>query len=419
MKAVSIKTHIDGKHKKTSSHIKYQLPSYIVEKYPMFVEFLEHYYIWMEREGSPLGDSYRLPEYLDIDKTRDDFLEFFLDEYMPNIPNEVLVDKRLLIKHIVDFYSAKGTEKSFRFLFRILFNKEIEFEYPASQILRASDGIWVKETFIKIAFLEKDYLLNGRKLFGTTSGATGYVDSVFKENEQITNVKIKGINGVFLPSEAVETRDDMDKITSYVSGQVRTIEVLHGGFGYEVGETIVLDDSSFYEVSNIVVNSVDINGTILSIEIQNTGSGYINTYTKSNVNLKGAVLKVYVGGVYYDTGKFVTEQGKLNSICKLQDGKVYQEFSYIIKSDLPLKQYIDYVMNIVHPAGIHFSSVTLLNDVPHQTNISSGDVYYDIEFTNPWITIDDLERQNPNQSLLFYLNKLLNSFIYRIYIKTD
>lgn len=419
MKAVSIKTHIDGKYKKTSSHIKSQLPNVLVDRYPAFVEFIEHYYKWMEREGSPLGDSYRLPEYLDIDKTRDDFLSFFYDEFMPNFPDNVLVDKRLLLKHITDFYATKGTENSFRFLFRILFNEEIEFEYPSTQLLRASDGIWVKETFVKAAFVEDSSFLSGRKIFGLESGATGYVDNVYKDNEQITSLKIKNLIGVFLPSETIETRDGLDKVTSYVSGQVRTVEVIDGGSGYFVGESITLDDGSFYEAGRIIVQTIDLDGAITSVEIKNTGSGYNSTYTKSNINSKGAILKIYIGGVYYDTGRFVTEQGKLNSICKLQDGNVYQDFSYVIKSSLPVREYVDYIMNTVHPAGMKFSGQTLLNDTVKHVPITLLNTEYDLEFRNSWITVNDLEKQNPGQLLSYYLDKLLNNYLYRVYIKTS
>lgn len=52
------------------------------------------------------------------------------------------VNERLLIKIIKQFNITKGTEASYRFLFRLLFNEEIEIFYPNQNILKPSDGKW-------------------------------------------------------------------------------------------------------------------------------------------------------------------------------------------------------------------------------------------------------------------------------------
>ncbi len=82
----------------------------------------------------------KLLEYRDIDDKLDRFVKYFEDEFLYQIPGEILADKRSCLKHIKEFYQARGTEASFRFLFRIMFGEEVEFYYPKVDLFRPSDA---------------------------------------------------------------------------------------------------------------------------------------------------------------------------------------------------------------------------------------------------------------------------------------
>ena len=55
-------------------------------------------------KASPLQAANNLLSYADVDKTSGDFLEFFRRDFMPFIDRDVLVNKRLLQKHVKDLY---------------------------------------------------------------------------------------------------------------------------------------------------------------------------------------------------------------------------------------------------------------------------------------------------------------------------
>lgn len=55
------------------------------------------------------------------------------------------IDERLLIKNIQKVYASKGTETATRLLFKILYNEDIQIDYPSRRILKASDGKWDNE----------------------------------------------------------------------------------------------------------------------------------------------------------------------------------------------------------------------------------------------------------------------------------
>jgi len=130
---------------KLSSIVSKQLPEFIREDYPTFVAFLEAYYEWL---GTQDADLYTLR---DIDKTLDNFIQYFRSELAFNLPN-VDVNEKFLLTNIKDKYLSKGSEASFKLLFRLLFNKDVTVDYPGKKILRASDGRWNQDVsvFIKV-----------------------------------------------------------------------------------------------------------------------------------------------------------------------------------------------------------------------------------------------------------------------------
>jgi hypothetical protein len=64
--------------------------------------------------------SQNLLSYVDVDSTIDDFIQYFINDFLPYIPTDALTDKRKLLKISKEFYQSKGTEKSYKFLFRVL-----------------------------------------------------------------------------------------------------------------------------------------------------------------------------------------------------------------------------------------------------------------------------------------------------------
>ena len=160
--------------KKISSQIESQFPGFIREEGPQFVAFLKAYFEYMEQSGNAVDAARTLRESRDIDRTVDSFVEYFRREFMHNIPSSVLADKRLLVKHIRDFYRTRGSQESYRFLFRALFGHEIEFYYPGDDILRASDGRWTKEVRIRAGapFSVSPRNFEGRRIRGVSSKAT-------------------------------------------------------------------------------------------------------------------------------------------------------------------------------------------------------------------------------------------------------
>ena len=136
--------------KKISAIVERQLPGFVRQDHPTFVAFLEAYYEWLAQDGNAEERLKTLEQNQDIDTTLDEFVEYFNREFLVRIPQEILADRKQLSKHIKEYYHARGTEKSYKLLFRILFDSDVEFYYPHVDILRASDGKWQQDIIIKV-----------------------------------------------------------------------------------------------------------------------------------------------------------------------------------------------------------------------------------------------------------------------------
>jgi hypothetical protein len=137
---------------KLSSIISSQFPEFTIPKYGNFIKFLELYYSYIEQtDFRAFGNLKSLDDNLDV------FVEHIKSELgISDIPSVHGTDERLLLKHIKDFYSAKGSEESLRILFRHLFGKEIDIFYPKDFILKASDGRWKQEISVLVSVSSND-----------------------------------------------------------------------------------------------------------------------------------------------------------------------------------------------------------------------------------------------------------------------
>ena len=178
---------------KTSLQIIKQLPEFIQDdsSYQNFVSFVEAYYQWMETTHSANASntivtssdqgvthaSKNLLNYSDVDHTLDEFVDYFINDFLPYIPKDALADKRKLLKISKELYNTKGTENSYKFLFRTLYNSSAEIFNTSDTVLKASDGKWVITKSLRIDSLNPNWLLiDNLRIFGETTKSYATID---------------------------------------------------------------------------------------------------------------------------------------------------------------------------------------------------------------------------------------------------
>lgn len=301
------------------------------------------------------------------------------------------VDERLLIKNLKRILSAKGTEKSYKLLFKLLYNEEIDINYPGQNILIASGSTWVEnENTIKVSSTgaAEDFNLRTFKVyrFNTTLSideviGSGSVDKVsllnIGENEIaefiISNIEgdiladetLVNIDGEMKPRNRIVSEYDVDgetvRLEETIKESATNVTITEPGSGYRVGTRVVIDgvigDYAY-------ISSVDTNGAIQKITVIQAGLGRA---ADSQIDLTsigdGNAIAQAVDNVIIDRGKkWITFEGHISDLAILQDGGKNQTYSYVIQSARTLDQYKEIVKKLIHPSGLAlFSEVVIRN----------------------------------------------------------
>ena len=244
------------------------------------MSFLEAYYSYLEQDGKLTNTQKNLQNYIDIDYVVEnnltDFIEQFRQQYISNIPTNVLADKAKLIKHIKQFYSSKGTEKSFKFLFRILYNSDVETFDTGSQILRASDGVWFQPSVIRIVTANSLSEWINTQITGQTSFSSAVVEDAtinFQSNFQYNELTLSNITKKFLSNETITTKTASgNTLYGTILSVVPSIDIINPGSQYNVGDPVIITGGGGAN-ANAVISQVT-SGSLVSIGIADGGAGF-------------------------------------------------------------------------------------------------------------------------------------------------
>ena len=149
---------------KISKLISNQLPAFIREDHELFVTFMEKYYDFLELNNTtdntkhgPLKVLQDFLSKLDADfnddgsiNTDDNFLKEFYKDYAKDLPLGQSAKLSLVLKHINDFYTAKGSSEAVKLLFRILYNEEVTIFNAQEFVLRPSSNRWQQDYVVKV-----------------------------------------------------------------------------------------------------------------------------------------------------------------------------------------------------------------------------------------------------------------------------
>ena len=249
---------------KTSALVSSILPEFVRDdpNYDTFVLFLQSYYEWMEQQGGVLFNSKGIPEFYDIDTTLDEFLDYYKNEFLTFFPAGSLIDERKLIKVARELYQTKGTPASFKFLFRVLYNSDVNLYNTKDYVFRASDGSWVATRSLKLATTDFAWMsAHNYKIFGEDSKAYATVEEVFIDNQNV-RVVLSTIQGDFEAGEFIRIVDvhghdyliNGNVIRARVIGLLSsvTVDKKHRGNSYNNGDPIIFYGGLDEDVENPV-----------------------------------------------------------------------------------------------------------------------------------------------------------------------
>jgi hypothetical protein len=355
---------------KTSILVNRQVPEFVRDEYPTFVTFLEAYYQFLEGTANTgttantlVTTAKSLRDIRDVDSSLEDFQTNFYNTYASLIPLDVQSNKELLFKHLVPLYKTKGSDASFKLLFRLIFGEDIDVVLPKNNVLKASSSKWQVDNKLRINqdiasvysgdgttktftlaqivgedeisvfvndvlqsdfFVNKEYrrlnfnsapannstirvvydsfdtnLLNNRKVTGLKSGASAVI-------EQANRRIISDTYNLGLPVELLINTNSLDG--SFLNGEYVTIPIINPDEPY--GNTINIQASTFSIVKRFNVIDGGFNYQV--------GDPVIVTGGNAAVNAIGTVSSIF--------------QGLIETVAVSRGGATFADLSPVIVS---------------------------------------------------------------------------------------
>ena len=382
---------------------KSKLPEFIQEDFKTFSRFIEAYYEWLHKSNNPVYTPFNSEFFMDVDHTPEIFLSRFRTQYLNDFPANIFdfsdtKNFKTILKNIKQFYRAKGTEKSVKFLFRLLYNSYVEFYYPKKDLMRASGDLWVEPVSIKIknivpinAFQLKNGVVYQTNASNAIISSARVLEVLAQKvaDQTIYELTIANIIGEFngdLPLYADLKINDKDTtISADLLTVISSISITSNGL--RVGDQIVIQSSDSTDLNTGtgyfgIIRETSLRGLPLQIRTIDSGynySGHQNLYKKSKNGILSSILgSVNIGVLTQYSGYYKTISSMPSSSGKLQDNRKYQELSYVLQTELNLFQYIENINRLVHPAGVGiFGSFLVKRKFVADTNLNKQvDDYY-------------------------------------------
>ena len=374
------------------------LPRQLIEDSAALIEFLKEYYNFMNAEGGP---SYAINSILanrDIDTVVDDFLLLLEKELGSSFVTNLEVNKEILYKNIVQFYQAKGSVESFKVLFRLLYNTEIEVSFPKEKILVASDGRWVQQNsvFIDVTAGDPFDLFANVVTITTPDGL-----QIPAEVERIKQVGQTNYYEIFVTKSINIARIVLNStinefgVVATVVPAVSTYEIVYGGQNFGLAQFIDIEEATG---TGVTIKTTEVNNTtgeLTDIKFINFGVEYSDTFYAMiipTVDIIGgvnfvistdpdadqitypnrAIIKFTNGPVVEYRGEYISNNGFLSDDIYLQDNFFYQQYSYLIRSSERFDEYKNVLNRTVHPAGmVAFGEFVINNSFDLSRNLDA------------------------------------------------
>ena len=273
----------DNKTNIESPSVEQLIPQQLVGDSQALIEFLKEYYKFLNQDQEPTQVINTIVQNRDLDDAVDAYIDMVRKELGYGMATQLEANKVNLYKHIGEFYRAKGSIDSFKLLFRLLFNKNVEISLPKEQILVASDGRWVQQTslFTDISAGVPFDLVNTFVDIVNTDGSTIKVE-VERVRHYQEGIYELVVSRFFVGNILNNATFTSSGVTGTVINSLSGFKIDYPGQKFKVGQLLDVVHGQAIG-TKIKVTSVNVSGGITGLEFLSFGVGYPEDFTSQLV----------------------------------------------------------------------------------------------------------------------------------------
>jgi len=286
--------------KHISPFIASQFPSFYEEEGTNFIAFVKAYYEWAEQQDKFINLSRSIYEIKDIDSTSESFIKYFKNKYILSLPESIIADKKLLVKHILELYRSKGTQRAYELLFRLFFNEEISLYIPSDFLFKPSEALWYVPYYIEVSDHPLLPELVGKKIYSKKEGFATVENYFVKivNNKTINVLTLSGLEGNFNFNEQIYC-DYFPAITPenapIIFGSLSSISITNGGSNFKIGDLLNVNAGGEGGVARVAATKEE-NGKV-NFTLVDGGHGFSVNAIVSVTGGYGTGASFQVGGI--------------------------------------------------------------------------------------------------------------------------
>lgn len=242
---------------------------------------------------NPMFGSRSLLKNIDLNTSTSTYVDMLFNQFLTDFDIDLQADKTHVIKHIVDVYRSKGSNVSFDFLFKTLYNEQnLIFYTPKEDIFKLSSGQWVSNKLLRIETFDPMIHFEGRQITGRKSQSTAIVDRVDRYalgNIVVTELYLISPKGNFVIGETIRTNTVDDVFgEGIVKGVVTDVNIINPGTDYVVGDILTITGGGGLEATARV--SEIASGILTDFQILDGGDAYTldSELTVNNFGTRGS-----------------------------------------------------------------------------------------------------------------------------------
>lgn len=301
-----------------------RIPEFARESYPYFVKFIKDYLTWLEQDDNFLGIANNWQHNMEPSNDVEPYISAILRDLGFDVEQDLSIPKSTLLHFLRDFYLSRGTESSFQFLFRALYNSPVEIRYPREDMLIPSIANYASRSFIFTSANNRnirefnslvDYVREySGSLVGLTSEVQTSIENIsiiygqgtpyllieilaplkeFQVGEQVNivgnitiseqiqpilSIKIANAGSLYQPDDLVYANGPnlpgRASVAAVSSGGVTGVQIDSPGSGYSIGDRISASSLDNGWGFNAYVTAVDGNGGITQVRVSSKGYSY-------------------------------------------------------------------------------------------------------------------------------------------------
>lgn len=284
-------------------------PEFLKSDFKKLSKFIDHFYEFLESQGNPLEVLETFYERCEANNQTPIFIDKILFDCGFDIQKPLVISKKELLLHLRDFYLSRGSEESFKFLYKVLYNSDVMIDYPRKKMLIPSQATYSGRYFVftstntlgtpkfeSILALSDNFELFLRGVSSKVQCAVEGISLVRSTLNTYLKIQIDAPYRQFQKGEGIEiiAQSTGDKIVeNFVD--VLNVEIVNPGKGYAIGDKVSISNTAI--MGNARVRTLK-EGSISDVEITAGGSGYaIGDQIRTSTRAKGHSFSAVVSKI--------------------------------------------------------------------------------------------------------------------------